>query len=82
MTSGTFGVDDPKHAWCTNRSNSSQTDAKNNFVNIGIVAGAHASHGRHRRPAGDSFSANGVAPGAKVVSVCACLFVEVAPPMR
>ena len=48
---------------------------KTNNVNIGIVSGAHGTH-----VAGIAFakglfggSANGVAPGAKIVSVRACL---------
>jgi hypothetical protein len=54
-----------------------QTDGKNKFVNIGIVSGAHASHVTGIA-AGNAFfggQMSGAAPGAKIVSSRACLFV-------
>ena len=54
-----------------------QTDGKNKYVNLGIVAGAHGSHvagiAAGNRLFGGSMS--GAAPGAKIVSSRACLFV-------
>ncbi len=55
-----------------------QTNGKEKYVNIGIVAGAHATHVAGII-AGNGFfggAFNGAAPGAKIVSVRVCLFVS------
>lgn len=54
-----------------------QIDGKNKFVNIGIVAGQHGTH-VSGIIAGNGFfggAMTGAAPGAKLVSIRACLFV-------
>jgi len=73
---GTFGVDNPNTLVHEAVKFVVQIDGKNKFVNIGIVAGSHASHVAGIATGRKLFgTADGVAPGAKVVSVCACLFV-------
>ena len=54
-----------------------QTDGKNKFVNIGIVAGLHGSHVTGIAAGNALFGGkmSGAAPGAQVVSSRACLFV-------
>ena len=54
-----------------------QTDGKNKYVNLGIVSGAHGSHVAGITSANRLFGgpAGGAAPGAKIVSSRACLFV-------
>ena len=54
-----------------------QTDGKNKFVNIGIASGAHASHVAGIAAGNGLFGGamTGAAPGAKIVSSRACLFV-------
>jgi hypothetical protein len=54
-----------------------QTDGKNKFVNIGIASGAHASHVAGIAAGNSLFGGDvtGAAPGAKIVSSRACLFV-------
>jgi hypothetical protein len=54
-----------------------QTDGKNKFVNIGIVSGAHGSHVAGIAAGNSLFGGemSGGAPGAKIVSSRACLFV-------
>ncbi|HEV8331989.1 MAG TPA: S8 family serine peptidase [Steroidobacteraceae bacterium] len=54
-----------------------QTDAKLKVVNIGIVSGAHGSHVSGIAAGNSLFGGamSGAAPGAKLVSVRACLFV-------
>jgi len=54
-----------------------QTDGKNKYVNLGIVAGAHGSHVAGITSANSLFGGqmSGAAPGAKIVSSRACLFV-------
>jgi hypothetical protein len=54
-----------------------QTDAKNKYVNLGIISGAHGSHVAGITSANRLFGgpASGAAPGAKIVSSRACLFV-------
>src|SRR5687768_15155982 len=54
-----------------------QTDGKNKFVNIGIASGAHASHVAGIAAGNSLFGGamTGAAPGAKIVSSRACLFV-------
>jgi hypothetical protein len=72
-----FGVDNPATAIAERMPFVVQTDGKNKYVNIGIVSGAHGSHVAGITTAKGLFggSANGVAPGAKIVSIRACLFV-------
>ncbi len=54
-----------------------QTDGKNKYVNLGIVAGAHGSHVAGIAAGNRLFGGpmSGAAPGAKIVSSRACLFV-------
>src|SRR5262245_23177758 len=54
-----------------------QTDGKNKFVNIGIVAGAHGSHVAGIAAGNALFGGDmsGAAPGAKIVSSRACLWL-------
>jgi subtilisin family serine protease len=54
-----------------------QTDGQNRFVNLGIIAGAHGSHVAGIAAGNALFGGqmSGAAPGAKIVSSRACLFV-------
>ena len=54
-----------------------QTDGKRKVVNIGIVSGFHGSHVAGITSANAMFGGamSGVAPGAKIVSLRACLFM-------
>jgi subtilisin family serine protease len=54
-----------------------QTDGPNKFVNIGIVSGAHGSHVAGIAAGNALFGGqmSGAAPGAKIVSSRACLFI-------
>ena len=54
-----------------------QTNAKANYVNIGIVSGAHGSHVAGIAAGNSLFGGqmSGAAPGAKIVSSRACLFI-------
>lgn len=74
---GTFGTDNPATAIREAVPFVVQTDGKNKFVNIGIVAGAHGTHVAGITAANGLFggSMNGAAPGAKIKSLRACLFV-------
>jgi hypothetical protein len=74
---GWFGTDNPATPVAERVPFVVQTDGKNKFVNLGIVAGLHATHvtgimAGNRIYGGE---ASGAAPGAKVVSSRACLFV-------
>jgi subtilisin family serine protease len=75
---GYFGVDNPATAISERLPFVVQTDGKNKVVNIGIVSGAHGSHvagiAAGNRLFGGQMS--GAAPGAKIVSVRACLFIS------
>jgi hypothetical protein len=72
-----FGVDNPATAVAERLPFVVQTDGKNKVVNIGIVSGAHGSHVAGIAAGNSLFGGamSGVAPGAKIVSVRACLFV-------
>lgn len=75
---GTFGVDNPATPLRETVPFVVQVDGKNKYVNIGIVSGAHGSHTAGIAAAKDLFGsvADGAAPGAQIVSVRVCLFVN------
>jgi subtilisin family serine protease len=72
-----FGTDNPATPYVDRMPFVVQTDAKTKFVNIGIVAAQHGSHVAGivagNRLFGGAMS--GEAPGAKIVSIRACLFI-------
>lgn len=72
-----FGTDNPATAIAERMPFVVQTDGQRKVVNIGIVSGLHGSHtagiAAGNRLFGGAMS--GAAPGAKLVSVRACLFV-------
>ena len=72
-----FGTDNPATAVAERIPFVVQTDGKNKFVNIGIVSAAHGSHVAGITSGNALFGGamSGAAPGAKIVSVRACLFV-------
>ena len=74
---GYFGTDNAATAVADRVPFVVQTDGKNKYVNLGIVSGAHGSHvagiAAGNRLFGGQMS--GAAPGAKIVSSRACLFV-------
>lgn len=72
-----FGTDNPATAIVERMPFVVQTDGKAKFVNIGIVSGAHGSHVAGIVGANQMFGGamSGAAPGAKFVSLRACLFV-------
>ncbi|WP_353352864.1 S8 family serine peptidase [Intrasporangium sp. DVR] len=72
-----FGVDNPATPVQERLPFVVQTDGGNKAVNIGIVSGAHGSHVAGITAANGMFGGamTGAAPGAKIVSVRACLFV-------
>jgi hypothetical protein len=74
---GYFGVDNPATAIAERMPFVVQTDGKNKVVNIGIVSGAHGSHVAGIASGHSLFGGqmSGAAPGAKLISVRACLFV-------
>ncbi|HEX2770802.1 MAG TPA: S8 family serine peptidase, partial [Micromonosporaceae bacterium] len=74
---GRFGTDNPATAVAEEMPFVVQVDGKNKFVNIGIVSGAHGSHVAGIIAANGMFGGqmSGAAPGAKLVSARACLFV-------
>lgn len=75
---GYFGTDNPATPAVDRVPFVVQTDGKNKYVNLGIVAAAHGSHvagiAAGNRLFGGTMS--GAAPGAKIVSSRACLFVS------
>jgi len=74
---GYFGTDNPATAIAERMPFVVQTDGKNKVVNIGIVSGAHGSHVAGIASGNSLFGGqmSGAAPGAKLVSVRACLFI-------
>ena len=74
---GYFGVDNPATAVAERMPFVVQTDGKNKVVNIGIVSGAHGSHVTGIAAGNALFGGqmSGAAPGAKIVSIRACLFI-------
>jgi subtilisin family serine protease len=71
-----FGVDNPATAVAERMPFVVQTDGQKRAVNIGIVSAAHGSHVAGIAAGNSLFGGamSGVAPGAKIVSVRACLF--------
>ena len=74
---GYFGVDNPATAVAERMPFVVQTDGKQKVVNIGIVSGAHGSHVAGIAAGNALFGGqmSGAAPGAKIVSLRACLFI-------
>ena len=74
---GYFGTDNPATAVNDRMPFVVQTDGSKKVVNIGIVSGAHGSHVAGIAAANGMFGGqmSGAAPGAKLVSVRACLFI-------
>jgi hypothetical protein len=72
-----FGTDNPATAVAERMPFVVQTDGKRKVVNIGIVSGLHGSHTAGISAGNSLFGGamSGAAPGAKLVSVRACLFV-------
>jgi hypothetical protein len=75
---GYFGTDNPATAVKERMPFVVQTDGKLKVVNIGIVSGEHGSHVAGITAANAMFGGamSGAAPGAKLVSARACLFVS------
>jgi hypothetical protein len=74
---GTFGTDNPATDIREAMPFVVQTDGKDKAVNIGIVSGEHGSHVAGIAAGNHLFGGamSGAAPGAKIVSVRACMFV-------
>ena len=72
-----FGTDNPATAVAERMPFVVQTNGKDKFVNIGIVSGQHGTHVAGIAAGNGLFGGamSGAAPGAKIVSVRACLFV-------
>ena len=72
-----FGVDNPATPIAERMPFVVQTDGQRKVVNIGIVSGFHGSHVAGIATGNSLFGGamSGVAPGAKIVSVRACLFI-------
>jgi hypothetical protein len=75
---GWFGTDNPATAVHETVPFVVQTDGKNKFVNLGIVSGFHGSHVAGIAAGNSLFGGqmSGAAPGAKIVSLRACMFVS------
>ncbi len=73
-----FGTDNPATPVAERMPFVVQFDKVNNFVNIGIVSGAHGSHVAGITSANGMFGGamSGAAPGAQLISVRVCLFVS------
>jgi subtilisin family serine protease len=74
---GYFGVDNAATPVAERMPFVVQTDGKNKVVNIGIPSSGHASHVAGIASGNSLFGGqmSGAAPGAKLVSVRACLFI-------
>ena len=74
---GYFGTDNPATPVTDRVPFVVQTDGKNKYVNLGIVAAQHGSHVAGIAAGNKLFGGqmSGAAPGAKIVSSRACLFV-------
>jgi subtilisin family serine protease len=74
---GYFGTDNPATAIAERMPFVVQTDGPRKYVNIGIVSGAHGSHVAGIAAGNALFGGqmSGAAPGAKIVSSRACLFI-------
>src|SRR5215208_2724144 len=72
-----FGTDNPATAVAERMPFVVQTDGQKKVVNIGIVSGFHGSHVAGIAAGNNLFGGamSGSAPGAKIVSVRACLFI-------
>jgi subtilisin family serine protease len=72
-----FGVDNPATPVAERMPFVVQTDGQRKVVNIGIVSGAHGSHVAGIAAGNSLFGGamSGAAPGAKIVSLRACLFI-------
>ena len=72
-----FGTDNPATAIVERMPFVVQTDGQRKVVNIGIVSGFHGSHVAGIAAGNNLFGGamSGMAPGAKIVSVRACLFI-------
>src|SRR5215218_6811709 len=72
-----FGTDNPATPVAERMPFVVQTDGRSKFVNIGIVSAQHGSHVAGIVAGNSLFGGamSGQAPGAKVVSVRACLFI-------
>ena len=72
-----FGTDNPATPVAERMPFVVQTNGQIKYVNIGIVSGAHGSHVAGIAAGNSLFGGamSGSAPGAKIVSVRACLFV-------
>jgi subtilisin family serine protease len=75
---GTFGTDNPATAISESMPFVVQTSPSTNYVNIGIVSGAHGSHVAGIVAGNHLFGGamTGAAPGAKLVSIRVCLFIS------
>jgi hypothetical protein len=72
-----FGTDNPATPVAERLPFVVQTDGQNKMVNIGVVSGAHGSHVAGIAAGNSLFGGamSGAAPGAKIVSLRACLFI-------
>ena len=75
---GVFGSDDPATEVREAMPFVVETRPKIDYVNIGIVSGAHGSHVAGITAANQMFGGamTGAAPGAKLVSIRVCLFIS------
>jgi subtilisin family serine protease len=74
---GYFGTDNPATPIAERMPFVVQTDGPRKYVNVGIVSGAHGSHVAGIAAGNSLFGGqmSGAAPGAKIVSSRACLFI-------